>query len=115
MQTVLSLTIVCVAVCVNLLFLNGSFGQTSGIEMGTLNYPVIYNDTLNIPAVQQSWLKKGWSWITRAPAPIQNITYTFPPSNQVSECRSIDRSKCDFNPDRFVLFVVFVYLSCAHT
>lgn len=87
MKTVLRLSIIGVLVCVHLLLLNGSFGQTSRIEMGTLDFPVIYNQTINIPAVQRPWYKRFFGWFSRAAAPIQNVTYTFPPtpSNQVSE------------------------------
>lgn len=91
MKTVLSLSIVGAVICVHLLLINGSFGQTSSIEMGTLNFPVIYNQTINIPAVHRPWYKRFIGWFSRSPAPIQNVTYTFPPppppsssSNQVS-------------------------------
>lgn len=83
MRTVFSLSIVGVVVCVHLLYLNGSFGQTSSIEMGTFNYPIIYNETLKIPAVDQAWYQKAWTWISRKSKPTQNVTYTFPPLNQV--------------------------------
>lgn len=85
MNFVLKLSIIGVVVCVHLLLLNGSYGQTSQIEMGTLNFPVIYNRTINIPAEQRPWYNRLFGWFSRSPAPIQNVTYTFPPSsNQVS-------------------------------
>lgn len=88
MKTVLSSSIVGVLVCVLLMLLNGSFGQTSRIEMGTSNFPAIYNETISIPAIHRPWYKRFFGWFTRTQAPIQNVTYTFPsptpPSNQVS-------------------------------
>lgn len=88
MKTVLKIGIVGVVMCVQLLFLNGSYGQTSRIEMGTSSFPAIYNETIEIPAVQRPWYKRFFGWLTRTQAPIQNVTYTFPPppaaSNQVS-------------------------------
>lgn len=86
MKTVLSLSVVGAMLCVNFLLINGSFGQTSGIEMGSLNFPVIYNSTIHIPAVHRPWYKRFTGWFTRSPAPVRNVTYIFPPSasNQVS-------------------------------
>lgn len=99
MRTVLNLSVFGAVLCVHLLFINGSLGQTSGIEMGTLNFPVIYNQTIHIPAVHRPWYKRFVGWFTRSPAPIRNVTYTFPPSpppsasNQVSVVSAISRPR----------------------
>lgn len=93
MKTMFSLSVVGAVICVHLLFINGSFGQTSAIEMGTLKFPVIYNQTIKIPAVHRPWYKRFYGWVSRSPAPTQNVTYIFPPqpppssssSNQVSD------------------------------
>lgn len=82
MRTVFSLSIIGVVVCIHLLLFNGSFGQTSSIEMGTMNFPVIYDQTINIPAIQRPWYKRIYGWFTRTPAPTQNVTYTFPQATQ---------------------------------
>lgn len=79
MKAVLHLSVVGAVVCVHLLLINGSFGQTSSIEMGTLNFPVIYNQTISIPAVHRPWYKRLFGWVSRSPVPIQNVTYIFPP------------------------------------
>lgn len=98
MKTVLNVSVVVAVLCVHLLFINGLFGQTSGIEMGTLNFPVIYNQTIHIPAIHRPWYKRFVGWFTRSQAPIQNVTYTFPPSPPPSSASNQVSARRDFRP-----------------
>lgn len=96
---VLNLSVIGAVLCVQLLFINGSFGQTSGIGMGSLSFPVIYNQTIHIPAVHRPWYKRFAGWFTRSPAPIRNVTYTFPPSPPPSATNQVSMIRlcvCDF-------------------
>lgn len=64
--------------------LNCGHGQTSNIEAGEFNHPVIYNETIKIPPPDRPWYQKFVGFFTRNQPSVKNVTYTFP-SNSVSQ------------------------------
>lgn len=73
-----------VFVLFHLSLLNCVHSQTSHIEVGDFNHPVIYNRTIGFPPPDRPWYQRFFGFITRPPPLVQNVTYTFPP-NSVSQ------------------------------
>lgn len=65
---------------------SGVLCQTSSIVIGeTIDHPIIYNRTFEIPAATSPWYKSVLRVFSHSEKPVQNVNYTFPPSYAVSQ------------------------------